>query len=123
VIKLIELNLASTSCDSFQAHGPASATGTPDRMSSCTSSREKSPLSVTMETKCYGLATPQVSRRATPNRSNGDACILEIGTRSETDIGYYSDIDMVALADGNPATYTRRDSTPYDDIKRRGPAI
>jgi uncharacterized cupin superfamily protein len=54
------------------------------------------------------------------NRSNGDACILEIGTRSATDIGNYSDIDMVAPAGGHPAIYTRRDGTPYEDIKRRG---
>src|SRR5271167_2472422 len=55
------------------------------------------------------------------NSSDKDACILEIGTRSPTDIGYYSDIDMVAPAEGRPAIYTRRDGTPYEDIKRRGP--
>jgi uncharacterized cupin superfamily protein len=55
------------------------------------------------------------------NRSDADACILEIGTRSATDVGYYSDIDMVAPADGRPAIYTRRDGTPYEDIMRRGP--
>jgi uncharacterized cupin superfamily protein len=55
------------------------------------------------------------------NRSNHDACILEIGTRSATDIGNYSDIDMVAPAGEHPATYTRRNGTPYEDIKRRGP--
>src|SRR6266704_2421080 len=37
------------------------------------------------------------------------------------DIGYYSDIDMVAPADGKPAVYTHRDGTPYQDIRRRGP--
>lgn len=55
------------------------------------------------------------------NRSNGEAQILEIGTRFMDDIGYYSDIDMVAHADGKPAVYTHRDGTPYTDIKRRGP--
>ena len=55
------------------------------------------------------------------NRSDRDACMLEIGTRSPTDIGYYSDIDMMAPAEGRPAIYTRRDGTPYEDIKRRGP--
>ena len=55
------------------------------------------------------------------NRSNGDACVLEVGTRTATDIGHYSDIDMVAPADGRPSVYTRRDGTPYEDIKRRGP--
>jgi PAS domain S-box-containing protein len=30
-------------------------------------------------------------------------------------------IDMVAPAEGRPTIYTRRDGTPYEDIKRRGP--
>lgn len=55
------------------------------------------------------------------NRSNDDACILEIGTRSATDIGYYSDIDMVATADGQPAAYTHRDGAPYENIGDQGP--
>jgi len=55
------------------------------------------------------------------NRSDRDAQLLEIGTRVPGDIGYYSDIDMVAPADGEPAVYTHRDGTPYQDIRRRGP--
>jgi hypothetical protein len=41
-----------------------------------------------------------------------NACILEIGTRSATDVGHYSDIDMVAPPDGSGALYTHRDGTP-----------
>jgi uncharacterized cupin superfamily protein len=55
------------------------------------------------------------------NRSGTDAYALEIGTRIAGDTAYYSDIDMVAPADGEPALYTHRDGMPYDDIKRRGP--
>lgn len=55
------------------------------------------------------------------NRSGSDATVLEIGTRLEQDSGSYSDIDMLAPAGGKPAVYTRRDGTPYRDIKRRGP--
>lgn len=55
------------------------------------------------------------------NRSDADAQVLEIGTRVDTDRGEYSDIDMVAPADGKPAVYCHRDGTPYDDIRRRGP--
>ena len=33
----------------------------------------------------------------------------------------YNDVDMVAPAGGQPAVYTRRDGTPYADIRRRGP--
>lgn len=55
------------------------------------------------------------------NRSQSDAQVLEIGTRVSGDSAYYSDIDMVAPAGGKPAIYTRRDGTPYPDIRRRGP--
>ena len=55
------------------------------------------------------------------NRSDVDAQVLEIGTRLPDDTAYYNDIDMVAPAGGKPALYTRRDGTPYQDLKRRGP--
>ena len=55
------------------------------------------------------------------NRSGDDARVLEIGTRVPGDSAFYPDIDMVAPADGKPAIYTRRDGTPYPDIRRRGP--
>jgi uncharacterized cupin superfamily protein len=55
------------------------------------------------------------------NRSGGDTQILEIGTRLADETAYYSDIDMVAPPGGKPSPYTRRDGTPYPDIRRRGP--
>jgi uncharacterized cupin superfamily protein len=55
------------------------------------------------------------------NRSAADAQILEIGTRIAGDTAYYPGIDMVAPAGGKPAAYTRRDGTPYADLRRRGP--
>jgi uncharacterized cupin superfamily protein len=55
------------------------------------------------------------------NRSDTDATLLEIGTRTPDSTGYYSDIDMVAPAGGKPAIYTHRDGAPYPDIRRRGP--
>jgi uncharacterized cupin superfamily protein len=55
------------------------------------------------------------------NRSDRDVEILEIGTRVPGDSAYYSDIDMVAPADGKPAMYAHRDGTPYPDLGRRGP--
>ena len=47
--------------------------------------------------------------------------MLEIGTRVASDAAHYADIDMIAPAGGKPALYTRRDGTPYSDIRRRGP--
>ena len=55
------------------------------------------------------------------NRSDGEAILLEIGSRVSDDAGHYSDIDMLAPAGGKPAIYTHRDGTPYPDIRRRGP--
>lgn len=56
------------------------------------------------------------------NRSSEEARILEIGTRVASDAVTYSDIDMLAPAGGRPARFTRRDGTPYADIRQRGPA-
>ncbi len=55
------------------------------------------------------------------NDSGGEVLIMEIGSRVDDDVGYYSDIDMVAHASGDPAIYTKRDGAPYTGIRRRGP--
>jgi uncharacterized cupin superfamily protein len=54
------------------------------------------------------------------NLSDAPALVLEIGSRVPGDSAAYSDIDMIAPAGGKPAVYTRRDGTPYADIRRRG---
>jgi uncharacterized cupin superfamily protein len=55
------------------------------------------------------------------NRSGAAARVLEIGTRVPGDTAHYSDIDMIAPAGGQPAPYTRRDGTPYENLGRRRP--
>ena len=55
------------------------------------------------------------------NRTAEDAVFLEVGTRLADDVAHYSDIDMIAYASGKPAVYTRKDGTPYENIRRRGP--
>jgi uncharacterized cupin superfamily protein len=55
------------------------------------------------------------------NHSTADALVLEVGSRVVDNAAYYSDIDMMAPADGKPAIYTHRDGTPYENIRRRGP--
>ncbi len=55
------------------------------------------------------------------NRSAAEVLVLEIGTRDAEDAGHYSDIDMTAPTGGTPALYTRRDGTPYENSRRRGP--
>jgi uncharacterized cupin superfamily protein len=56
------------------------------------------------------------------NRSDSDVYLLEIGTRVAEDVGHYADIDVMAPAGGEPAMYTHRDGTPYQNLGRRGPA-
>ncbi len=70
---------------------------------------------------CAGFPAGDTNGHCLQNRSDSDARVLEVGTRIAGDIGYYSDIDMVAPAGGKPAVYTHRDGTPYEDIRRRGP--
>src|ERR1700732_1208334 len=53
--------------------------------------------------------------------SSADARVLEIGPRVPGETAYYSDIDMVAQAEGNRTVYARRDGTPYPETGRRGP--
>ena len=53
------------------------------------------------------------------NHSSADVMVLEIGSRADADAAHYSDIDMFAPADAKPAIYTRKDGTPYADIRRR----
>jgi uncharacterized cupin superfamily protein len=67
-----------------------------------------------------GFPAQDTNGHCLQNRSDREAHMLEVGTRVPGDTAYYSDIDMVALAGGQPAIYTHRDGTPYPDIKRRG---
>jgi uncharacterized cupin superfamily protein len=68
-----------------------------------------------------GFKAGDTNGHCVQNRSGADACVLEVGTRVADDTGHYSEIDMMAPAGGRPAAYTRRDGTPYADIRRRGP--
>ena len=70
---------------------------------------------------CAGFKANDPDGHCLQNRSGHDASVLEIGTRLADDMAHYSDIDMVAPAGGKPAVYTKRDGTPYEGIKRRGP--
>jgi len=69
---------------------------------------------------CAGFKAGDRNGHHLQNRGHDDALVLEIGTRTKTDRGEYSDIDM-AFDTGTKAIYLRKDGTPYTDIKRRGP--
>jgi uncharacterized cupin superfamily protein len=56
------------------------------------------------------------------NNTTRDALVLEVGTRVEGDGAHHPEIDMIAPPGGKPAEYTRRDGTPYANIRRRSKA-
>jgi uncharacterized cupin superfamily protein len=70
---------------------------------------------------CAGFPANDRDGHCLQNRSAQEAVVLEIGSRVPGSVAYYSDIDMIAPAGGKPAAYTRRDGTPYEGIRRRGP--
>ncbi|MBZ8133878.1 cupin domain-containing protein [Afifella sp. IM 167] len=47
------------------------------------------------------------------NRSGRDALFLEIGTRPQTEVVHYCDIDLLNIDEGDGDRFTRRDGTPY----------
>ena len=50
------------------------------------------------------------------NRSDRDAVVLEVGTRTQGEEADYSDIDMlVRLDDKGAERYVHKDGTPYED--------
>lgn len=69
---------------------------------------------------CAGFKAGDRDGHHLQNRGNADALLLEIGTRVSNDSGEYPDIDM-AFQMGVPPSYTRKDGTPYTDIKLRKP--
>ena len=46
------------------------------------------------------------------NRTNKPASLLVVGTRTETETGYYSDIDMMVKFDNKGFYFTKKNGTP-----------
>jgi uncharacterized cupin superfamily protein len=64
---------------------------------------------------CAGFRAGDGDGHHLQNRSDRDARVLEIGSRREDDVCYYSDIDMQARG----ADYLHRDGTLYPKGERR----
>lgn len=69
---------------------------------------------------CAGFKAGDRNGHHLQNRGQAEAMVLEVGTRTKSDKGEYSDIDM-AFDTAATAIYIRKDGTPYTGIKRRGP--
>ena len=48
------------------------------------------------------------------NETSEIARFLVVGTRTETETGYYSDIDMMVRFDGETFNFTRNDGSPVE---------
>jgi uncharacterized cupin superfamily protein len=70
---------------------------------------------------CAGFKAGDTDGHHIQNRSNSDAVLLEVGTRSQDDSCTYPGIDLLAPAQAQPAIYTHQDGTPYENLRRRGP--
>ncbi len=49
------------------------------------------------------------------NMSDTDAAFVVVGTRTPTEVGYYSDEDMMVTVENNVFTFTRKDGSSIDD--------
>ncbi len=55
-----------------------------------------------------GIKAGDTNGHCLRNRSNSDAYVLEIGTRSPKDFDCYPDMDVLAPAEGRPITHRMR---------------
>ena len=69
---------------------------------------------------CAGFKAGDRDGHHLQNRSEDEALVLEIGTRTKSDRGEYSDIDMASDTESG-VLYLHKDGTPYPAQKRRGP--
>jgi uncharacterized cupin superfamily protein len=70
--------------------------------------------------ECAGFKAGDKNGHHLQNRGRSDALVLEVGSRTKSERGEYSDIDMAFDTDAK-AMYLHKDGTPYTDLKRRGP--
>ncbi len=69
---------------------------------------------------CAGFRAGAGNGHHLVNRSDKPASYLEIGTRAEKEVAYYSDIDLMTVKDGNEFRYTTRDGKPVGKTKPDG---
>ena len=62
---------------------------------------------------CAGFKANVANAHHLVNRSNRDALILEVGTRSPRERAHYPDVDLLYEVDGKNTRILRKDGTPY----------
>jgi uncharacterized cupin superfamily protein len=70
---------------------------------------------------CAGFKAGDSNGHCLKNLSDRVALVLEVGSRIEGDVAYYSEIDMMTVPAGKPYPYAHRDGAPYLSNRRRGP--
>ena len=62
-----------------------------------------------------GWKAGQATAHCLENRSDADAVLLVVGTRTSKDVVHYPDHDVILHRDGDGRRYTRGDGTPLPD--------
>lgn len=63
---------------------------------------------------CAAFPAGEANGHHLVNNSDADASFFVVGTRTETETGWYSDEDMKVTFDANGFVFTRRDGTDLD---------
>lgn len=63
---------------------------------------------------CAGFPAGEQNGHHLQNRSDTDALVLEVGTRSRDETAHYPGLDLVAERRAGAARFTHLDGTPYD---------
>ena len=68
---------------------------------------------------CAGFKANDPDGHCLQNHAMQEAIVLEIGTRVPGDSAHYAEADLFSPPGGSPTRYTRKDGTPYPNLKRR----
>lgn len=63
--------------------------------------------------ECAAFPAGEANGHTIVNQSNGEVRFLAIGTRTPTEVGWYSDLDMKVTIDEGGYAFTRKDGSPY----------
>ena len=64
---------------------------------------------------CVAWAAGKANGHHLVNRSDDDATFLVVGTRTDSEVGHYSDVDMRVTVTDGVFDFTRRDGSPVED--------
>lgn len=64
--------------------------------------------------ECAGFPAGDPNGHHIVNKSQADAAFVVVGTRTPSEVGHYSDVDLKVIVENGAFTWTRKDGTPYE---------